>query len=98
MKMPKALLEADRIHQELNGENNFNRMAEQTAEECAEVVVSLAHLKRGRCTEKEVLEECADVIICINALVKYKRKKKEFQKMLDTKSKKYLSQMRRKFK
>jgi len=34
-------------------------------EECAEVVVAVSHLRRGRITVKEVLSECADVEIMI---------------------------------
>lgn len=50
---------------EFFGEDSQKR---QTIEECAELIVALNHLHRGRCTEDEVVYELADVIIMCEQL------------------------------
>ncbi len=41
----------------------------QTIEECAELIVSLNHFRRGRTSHKNVASEMADVQICLEQMI-----------------------------
>lgn len=44
----------------------FNYQLDQTVEECAELIVAIAHRRRGR--PDNLTEEVADVIVCVHIL------------------------------
>ncbi len=48
-----------------------NSQLSMLQEECAELIVSISHYKRGRCGPKTVIDEIADVLILIQQINLY---------------------------
>lgn len=57
-------IQADAMHRRVYGDRHVERLENQTAEECAELIAAIFQHRRGDDIEK-VCEEIADVEICL---------------------------------
>lgn len=62
-----GMIQAYVMHKRVYGERHSQRIEDQTAEECAELITAILQHRRGDAIEK-VYEEIADVEICLDML------------------------------
>lgn len=74
-------------HRKYHDAADLDAALNYTIEECAELIVAIRHLARGRVSDSAVLEELADVMfMCRISLDMFGESHKDFMKIVDAKA------------
>lgn len=78
--------ELQKLYKDCMGFWGFEKQARMVQEECAELIIAVSYLLRGRDGAiKDMVEECADVYLMLNQMMAYLGEE-EVMKMVDFKS------------